>query len=283
MDLERLLDKPVLKHLRSGVATIRAIMFVGSVLGSGLALIVLAARYFSVSWKLATALSVLLILLLSVSGYAWRYVTRVYDPAFYEIVDLEGLLVVEPLGDHRRYTYTRSQTVKATRDDLRLVEFRAHWTGKGHNGTSRVESLIPEHAILDGRRAESDGRVHRWIYPRRPLERGKALRVGIRQVHEDDVEIQLPYFREGGGRYKTGKITVIVKLPFSEHSPESVRGVVWNSNRTPRKGAVVDELPIPTPRVDSAAGTAEYRVTVEKPSPYHSYGVEWTWLREPPD
>ncbi len=255
-------------------------MFVGSVALSSVVLIIAAARYFAASPKTAISLAVLVVVLLAVSGYAWHYVKRVYDPPFYEILDLNGHLVVERANGHRRYTYERRQTIVATRNDLRLIEFRAHWTGQGRSGSTRVESLRPEHAMLDGRRAESDGRVHRWIYPRRPLKRGQPVDVGIRQVHEDDLEEQLPYFREGGGRYKTNRITVTVCLPLDEHLPDSVRGVVWNSHHSAQQSAEVDDLVV-QPRVDRATSTVDYTVTVDKPRAFHSYGVEWTWGRQP--
>jgi hypothetical protein len=276
VDLERLLDKPPLRHLRTAVATIRAIMFVGTVmLGAGV-LVVLAGKYLSASPKTAIALAILLVLLLAVSSYAWFYVTRAYDPPFYEILKLEGTMVIENVNSHRRYTYTRKQQVKATRDDLRLIEFRAHWTGTGSTGTAQVVSLFRDHALLDGRRAESDGRVHRWVYPRRPLGRGQALEVGIQQVHEDDINQQLPYFREGGGRYKTSQIVVTVRFPRAEDPPEGVRGVIWNTNRVARQSPEVGILQ-PERYVDPVAGTVDYTVTIGRPKLYHSYGMRWSW------
>lgn len=279
MDLDRLLDKPLLRHLRTAVATIRAVMFVGSVvLGAGV-LVVLAGKYVSASPKISIILAILLVLLLAVSSYAWFYVTRVYDPPFYEILRLEGVMVIESENSHHRYTYTRKQKVRATRDDLRLIEFRAHWTGTGRAGTTQVESLVRDHALLDGRRAESDGRVHRWVYPRRPLGRGQILEAGIKQVHEDDINQQLPYFREGGGRYKTSQIVVTVRFPGAEDPPEAVRGVIWNSNHVARQSPEVGSLN-PERHVDPATGTVEYTVTVHRPKLYHSYGMTWSWKHQ---
>lgn len=282
MDLERLLDKPLLRHLRTIVATIRALMFVVAVLGSALVLVVLVARYFKAKPGLAIALGILLVVLLAMSTYAWHYITHVYDPPFYKIEQLNGSLTVEAANGHHRYTYERRQTVVATRDGLRLIEFRAHWTGQGHPSSTAVESLHPEHALLDGKRAESDGRVHRWLYPRRALGRGKKLEVGIKQVHEDDVRAQLPYFREGGGRYKTEKIVVAVRLPLTEHRPDSARGVVWNTHNSAEGSQEVDELEV-SRHVDPGSGTVEYTVTIDKPALFYSYGVEWTWAQQPPD
>jgi hypothetical protein len=279
VDLDRLLEKPLLKHLRTLAATIRAIIFAGSTFGSGVVLLVLAARYFSVSRGLAVTLGLLFILLTTVAGYAWYYVTHVYDPPFYKIQELHGSLVVEAANGHRKYTYERRQTVVATRNNLRLVEIRGHWTGKGRAGSTVVESIKPEHVMLDGRRPESDGRVHRWIYPRRPLKRGQPVEVGVRQTHEDDVETQLPYFREGGGRYKTERITVTVQLPFDEHVQASVRGVIWDTDHSAQQSEEIGELKV-EPRVDSTSRSVVYTVAVDIPAVFHSYGIEWTWSRD---
>jgi hypothetical protein len=252
---------------------------VGSVAVSAAILAYLAIRTFLGSPALAITLAALLVVLLAGSSYTWHYVKNIHDPPFYEILELNGSLVVEPANDHRRYTYERRQTVIATRDDLRLIEFRAHWTGQGQSGSATVESVKSEHAMLDGKNKEQDGRVHRWIYPRRPLKRGQPIEVGIRQVHEDDVEEQLPYFREGGGRYKTRRIIVKVRLPLSEHDPESVRGVVWNSHRAARQSPEVGELEVEK-HVMRTEKCIEYMVTAVAPRTFHSYGVEWTWGRD---
>ncbi len=278
MNLDRLWDWPVLRHLRNAVATIRALAFVVTVLISAAVLAYLAIRNFFGSPALAVTLVVLLTVLLAGSGYSWYYVKSIHDPPFYEIQELNGSLLVEPANGHHRFTYERRQTVVATRDDLRLIEFRAHWTGQGQPGSMTVESVKSGHAMLDGRFKEQDGRVHRWIYPRRPLKRGQPIEVGIRQVHEDDVDEQLPYFREGGGRYRTRKIIVKVRLPLSEHDTEAVRGVVWNSHRAARQSPEVGDLEVER-HVFSQESCIEYIVTVDKPRAFHSYGVEWSWSR----
>lgn len=172
--------------------------------------------------------------------------------------------------------------MRATRDDRRLVEIRGHWTGVGNKGKMKVESLIADHALLDSRSAEEDGRVHRWIYPRRPIGKGREIEVGIRQEHEDDIQPQLPYFREGGGRYRTYKITVTARFPKSE-DPNSigvVEGKVWNSRLPIRQTHPVEDIE-PVRKVDPATGTIDYVVTVERPKLYHSYGIIWRWPHQP--
>jgi hypothetical protein len=280
MDLERLLDKPILRHLRTTVATVRALAFVVAVAGSAVVLLALVARYFHVQPGLAIVLAAVAVVVVTASSYAWYYVTHSYDPPFYKIHELKGTLVVEAANGHHRYRYERRQTVEATRNNLRLIEFRAHWTGQGKQAV--VQSLRSEHSILDGRRPESDGRVHRWVYPRRPLARGQKLEVGISQVHEDETQEQLPYFREGGGRYRTNLVTVTVTIPLAEHMPDSVRGVIWNTNHVAQQSAEVGELTVER-HVDAATGLAEYTVTFEKPQVFHSYGIEWAWSKERPD
>lgn len=168
------------------------------------------------------------------------------------------------------------------RDDLRLVEIRGHWTGVSSKGKMKVESLAGDHTLLDGKSAEEDGRVHRWIYPRRPIGKGHEVEVGVRQEHEDDIQPQLPYFREGGGRYRTRKIIVRVRFPRTE-DPSSlgpVEGKVWDSRRQVRQTHPVADI-TPERKIDPINETIDYIVTVDKPKLYHSYGIIWTWPRQP--
>jgi len=280
VDLDRFLEKPLPRHLRQISGTVNAFIFTLSVLGGAAALLGIAGSHLAISPRLSIMLGVLAVVMVAVAVYARYYVTHIYDPPFYEITELNGLLTIETANGHRKYVYERRQTVRAIRNNLRLVEFRAHWTGKGAAGSMTVESTKPEHALLDGRRAESDGRVHRWIYPRRPLTRGQPIEVGIRQTHEDDVEIQLPYFREGGGRYKTHRLNVTVTIPLAEHLRDSVRGVIWDTDHSARQSEEIGELTV-KPHVDAAAGVATYIVQVANPVLFHSYGIEWTWSRQP--
>ncbi len=281
VDLEKFLDRPLLKNLRDLAATVRA-------LGFWIGLLAAALVYLTLWLKVHTPGRALPIGIatgvwgLTVLGF-WYYMMRIYEPPFYEILELEGLLVVECAGDHHRYIYTRKQRVRATREDLRLVEFRAHWTGWGSQ-RPRVESLMTDHAILDGRQAEEDGHVRRWIYPRHPIGKDREVEVGIRQTHEDDINHQLPYFREGGGHYKTEKITVTARFPIAE-DPQSlgqVEGRVWNINRPVLQNNVEGSIPC-VRKVDREHRTVDYTITVLHPKRYHSYGVAWQWPNQPED
>ncbi|GAB3428595.1 hypothetical protein [Flindersiella endophytica] len=278
MNLEKLLDRPALKNLRNLVATIRAasaVLFALSATG------VLGSFTF-LRHLIGSGVALTVGIILGVWGLTmmsfWYYVEHIYDPTFYEILELDGLLIVEPVGDHHRYTYIRKQKVRSTRRGLRLIEFRAHWTGRGSRGTVRVESLMGDHVLLDGQRAEEEGYVHRWIYAHRPLGKRREITVGVRQTHEDDVEVQHPYFRESGGRYKTHKITTTVRFPRDE-DPQSlgfVEGMIWNGNAPPRHDRVAGSL-VHVRTVNSETNTVDYTVTECRPKPYHSYGIAWTW------
>jgi hypothetical protein len=279
--LEDFLQRRFLRNLRDATATIRAVGFMVSVVLTG------GVFAYAVLRRSAVGSTTALTIVLAVASWwttvlACVYYTRhVSNPSFYEILELDGLLMIESAGDHHRYTYTRKQKVRATRNDLRLIEFRAHWTGSSSR-RPRVESAVGDHLVLDGTHEEEDGRVHRWIYPRRPLRKGEELRVGIRHVHADDVKPQLPYFREGGGRYRTRKVTVTARFPISE-DPQSlgeVAGKIWDISRSIDQGHVIGTIPH-IREVVREQGIVDYTVTVERPKLYHSYGVQWEWPARP--
>jgi hypothetical protein len=274
-DLGKFLQTPFLRNLRDLVATIRAIAFIAPALIGGLLLAYAILR------RNTPLPSPFLILALALGWWltlvgAWYYARFVSNPPFYKIVELEGVLKVERVNGHHRYTYTRKQTVKATRNELRLIEFRAHWTGSGSN-PPHVEPTEADHEILDGKRPEQDGRVHRWLYPREPIGRGHTIKVGIRQIHEDDKSPQDPYFREGGGRYKTGKIKVTVRfqLPEDPQLRNTIEGRVWNSKRSIDQGQVSGSISYRR-EVNDDLGTVDYTVTCNRPKRFHSYGLAWT-------
>lgn len=274
MNIEDLLDRPLLRQLRTAVETLNAIIFLitTGVIGAGA--IFLAARHFHLQAATVIALAATLVIVTFGTVGTVYYVAHEYDPRFYEILELNGLLLVESAGDHHRYTYERKQRVRSTRDDLRLVEVRAHWTGKGSKGITHVASLKSEHTLLDGKAPEENGHVHRWIYLRRPLGRGSEVEVGVRQIHEDDAEQQSPYYREGGGSYHARLVTVVARFPIEE-DVHNVEGAIWNSNRSIRHH-IVGSLPCER-RVDRPHGFVDYIVTVQRPRRYHSYGVRWNW------
>jgi alkylated DNA nucleotide flippase Atl1 len=78
VDLDRLWDKPVLRHVRNAVATIRALAFVMSVVASAAVLIYLAIRNYVGSPALAITLGIMLVALLAGSGYIWHYVKNIH-------------------------------------------------------------------------------------------------------------------------------------------------------------------------------------------------------------
>jgi hypothetical protein len=201
---------------------------------------------------------------------------RTNAPTLYRILHLEGTLRIEPIDDYRKYHYERRQTIQATSDDLRLIEFREHWSGKGSRNSLSIECIKPVDAILlDGRVAEEDGRVHRWLYPTRPLARGECISLEVHQTHIDDVETQRPYFRQGGGRFATERIRVEVHFPIG-YEPHEIHGGVWNTGRPLLQTQVVRNIDYIRTE-DRVAGFAAYAVEVSRTQPHHSYGLYWTW------
>lgn len=201
---------------------------------------------------------------------------RTFNPAFYRIIRLEGDLRIEPVGDYRHYLYVRRQKIQATRDDLRLIEFREHWTGKGSRDSMTVQCTKPADAVLmDGKIPEEDGRVHRWVYPTRPLGRGETLEIEVHQAHIDDVEMQRPYFRQGGGRYDTDAIGVQVRFP-SGYEPTEIHGAVWNTGRPLLQNQLIHTIDC-TRTEDRAAGEVTYAVEAGRLPHHHSVGLYWVW------
>jgi len=209
------------------------------------------------------------------------YIRWFHNPAQYEILKATCTLLVEAVGSHHRYTYTKIQKVRALRRNLRLVEFKAHWTGQSSKGKLRVEPVYGNHVVLDGYNPEEDGRVHRWVYPGTPVGRGHILTVGIEHVHEDDMGQQRPYFRDGGGAYRAKKLTVVVRFPLGEE-PSDVSGGVWNTHLPVGQNNYVGSYP--SQRVLSADGRiVDHVVVVKRPKRHHSYGLRWTWARRRAD
>lgn len=201
----------------------------------------------------------------------WGYVMRLLEPACYRIESLNGTVLIKPAGDHFSYEYTRVQTVKSVRSDLRLIEFPSHWTGRCTQDKVTVAPLVQGHRLLDGGRSEEDGRQHRWIYLGHPITRGVSVDVGLQQTMEDDIEPMLTYFREGGGRYRTRNLKVVASFETSSE-PAQVKGAIWNTKRKVQVGGLECVR-----MVDRKAQRVDYIVVVPKPHPFHSYGVQWTW------
>jgi hypothetical protein len=273
MSIERVLNSRPARVLRDAAGTVRAVMFLGGVLVVVAGLAFTAATY--VGTDSGLIVGAIVGASLGVAGIAtvWYAVARYYDPPYYEILEIEGSLAIETFDHHHRYLYVKRQTVRALRNDLRLVEFKAHWTGRG--SIMDVRPLINDHVVLDSVAAEEDGRVYRWIYPGGPVGRGQTFEVGLRQTHDDDHVRQKPYYRDGGGRYKTKRLTIVVKFPVG-HEPHPVDGAVWNTRVTVGHTKVVGKMNY-TRTIDHSSGTANYSMTVDRPKRYHSYGFRWNW------
>jgi hypothetical protein len=273
MTLEKLMDRPVLKNARTIVATVNSFVLLSSVAASVLVAFSIDARLNRT--VLAATLSLFVGIALGALLYL-RYRLQTFNPTFYRILRLEGILRVEPVGDYRRYHYARRQRIQATHDDVRLIELREHWTGKGSRDSLTVRCVRPTDAVLmDGKVPEEDGRVHRWVYPTRPLGRGEHLEVEVHQTHIDDVETQRPYFRQGGGRYDTESICVQVCFPAG-YEPVEIHGGVWNTGRPLLHNQLIETIDCARTE-DRTAGTITYTVEWGRMSHHHSVGLYWVW------
>ncbi len=276
MELERLLNVRPLKIVRDAGATIRSIALFATLLlaGGGYLTYLVSARFDDTKVLAGTAVAEFGLLLLAATCFRY-YSVHYCDPAPYEILRIEGLLIIEPVGGYHRYTNTRRQTIKVLRDNVRLVEHRSHFTGRGSRGKNSIESLMPGHDLFVARAAEEDGGRRLWIYPGRPLFRGDVEEVGIRQVFEDNIETMKPYYRKGGNRFKTREISIAIRFVLAE-DPLKIDGLVWNNGTTYHKRREVGTI-APVRTVDRLAGTVEYQISVPKAKPHHAYGFRWVW------
>ncbi len=215
-----------------------------------------------------------LCLVIALSICVWYYVKRICDPEPYKITKLEGALFVEAVGDHHHYKNEREQTVKALRNNVRLIEVRSHWTGSYSKQTYKVSSTKREHKLFDGYIREEDARIHRWIYLSRALgKKDESVTVGVCQEWEDDLEAMHPYYREGGARYKTRDLKITARFRAKDAPRESdVEGCVWNTAKSEVTGQIKVQH-----HYDPQSQCMEYFVIVPKPKRFHSYGVRWSW------
>lgn len=274
MSVERLLDKPILRNTRTVAATANAAIFF---VLAGFSLSTLVTMVMSTMMRNPIYLQAGIILTTTSAGLlliSVHHKVRSQNHTYYTILALEGTLEVNRENHYRRYTYERFQRIEATRSDLRLIELREHWTGVGAG--PHVELSKPRDAVLlDGKYAETDSRVHRWIYPGRPMGRGEQLEILVRQEHTDDSRPQLPYFRQGGGRYKTNRVAVRVRFP-KNYDPGDVEGAIWNTGDALRQTQIVGRLQCKKVPIDGSE-MVEYSIEVTSTVRHHSYGLRWTW------
>jgi hypothetical protein len=274
--MERLLNGPLLKAIRDVVATIRAVLFLGAPLlvGNGF-FAYLVGSHINSKRALEGIAFVAASLVAGVGLAGCYYIRNVNDPAPYRVVEMEGMLTIEPIEGHpcHRYILERKEIVAATRNNLRLIEHRTHWTGGGAKSLCEARSLSADHELFVGSRAEEDGRRRLWVYLGEPLGKGETAQVGTREVYVDDVESMKPYHRKGCGRFKARNLTVVTRFAASE-DPRDVEGLIWNDDRKVRERAIVGTVGFKRiPHPDS--GTVDYVVAVPRPKRYHSYGIRW--------
>jgi hypothetical protein len=276
LDIDKFLDMAPFRIIRNAAATFKAAtFFLGLLVAGGVLLGYLITTHVTSRTTLAIIAIVSVFMIIGIALGFWYYIQQICDPAQYEITSLDCLLVVQCIGNHHQYINSREQTIRARRNNVRLVEHRAHWTGQGSKGKSSSGSLTSKHEFYSARHPEEDGRTHHWIYLGRPLSKGDTERVGFRQTFEDNVEPMHTYYREGGGRYKARSLTVTTRFSVGD-DPTTVQGRTWNNDRRSRQRHEVGQLE-PERKADPTVGTVDYVVTVRRPKRYHSYGMRWEW------
>lgn len=274
MGVGKFLDMAFFRTLRDAVATIRAVsFFLGPIVAGGVLLGYLVATYVDSKTVLVTIAVVSLFMIVGIASGFWYYIQKICDPDPYEITDIDCLLIVKHIGGHHQFVNNREQTIRARRNNVRLVEHRAHWTGQGSKSKSNSGSLAGKHEFYSARHPEEDGRTHHWIYLGRPLSKGDTERVGFHQTFEDNVAPMHTYYREGGGRYRARNLTVTTRFSVDDEPP-IVEGHVWNNDRRNRQRHEVGRLEHER-KADPATGTVDYLVKVRRPKRYHSYGIRW--------
>ncbi len=276
MDTNKFLDMPLFRTLRNAAATIKAVsFFLGPIAVAGIFLGYLITTHVESRTALAVIVVVSLFMVVGIILGFWYYIQRICDPDPYEITSIDCLLVVERVGNHHHYTNSREQTIKARRNNVRLIDHRAYWTGQSSKGKSSSGSLEHRHEFYSASRPEEDGRTYHWIYLGRPLSRGDTERIGFRQTFEDNVAPMHTYYREGGGRYKAKNVTVTTRFSVGDE-PRTAEGHVWNNDRRNRQRHEVGRL-TPERKTGPTPGTVDYVVVVHRPKRYHSYGIRWEW------
>jgi hypothetical protein len=271
MSIDKVMDKRTLRTTQAVAEAVNASVLVVSLAGSA----VLTVATYADPAPLSVSVLAFLFASAAWSVHLQRRLRR-HDATGYRILRLEGVMTVEPEGDHHAIDYVRTQEIQATQDDVRLIELREHWTGRGSADSVRVKCTRPADArFFDGRDPEEDGRVHRWIYPNRPLGRGERLTVELHQQHRDDAWRQRPYFRQGGGRHQAGHVIARVTFP-SSYEPDAVDGAIWNTGRTLFPTQTVGRLDC-TRTEDRMAGTVTFSVEANALKAHHSVGMRWIW------
>lgn len=280
LNADKFLDMPLFRTLRNAVATIKALgFFLGPVVAGGIFLGYLITTHVESRTALAIIVVVSLFMIVGIATGFWYYIQRVCDPDPYELTSIDCVLVIRREGNHHHFTNSREQTVKARRNNVRLVDHRAHWTGQGSKGKSNSGSLSGTHEFYSARQPEEDGRTYHWIYLGRPLNKGDTERVGFRQTFEDNVAPMHTYYREGGGRYRARNLSVTTRFS-NDDDPPTVEGHVWNNDRRNRQRHEVGRLE-PERQAHPETSTVDYVIKVRRPKKYHSYGVRWQWPTPP--
>jgi hypothetical protein len=271
MWLIRLLDMPLLKGLRDAVATIRAASFVTTGIAALSLVVYLAWRRQELRLN---HMAIIAGTLLTLGTFAWavHHRARLLPTNAYEILSLESTLFIERVNSHHRYTMTKDCRIVSRRNDLRLVDQRWYWTGKGSR-PYELCSLANGHVIFDGKRPEQDNWTHRWVYLGGRLSRGEATRVGTVLTVEDDVEPMRPFFTDGGKGYRTHSLKLTLRFPLGTE-PSRVEGRIWTRNLDDL--SVRGELAV-IRIVDSTNSFSEYVATIEHPLRNRRYGLQWEW------
>ncbi|UQU67576.1 hypothetical protein COUCH_15450 [Couchioplanes caeruleus] len=201
--------------------------------------------------------------------YAWG--RRFMDLSPYEIISLHSTELVEKVGAHHRYTWTREMVIKARRRDVRLIEATFYWTGRTKK-QFLCEPLVGEHMILDGKVTEEDHGVHRWIYLGRPMGRHEEVRTGIRLTFEDDAQAMQCFIRERP-TCRIRHLEIRLRFPVTEE-PKSVTAI-YSPSRGEYSEVIASRSLRPERIADPGMGTVDFVLINDKHRRDTALGMRW--------
>lgn len=257
--LRQLLDQPAIKTVRDATATANAFgVLISVLLGTGGLLFLVLGRW-SVQTEFLAAVGGLI-----AGGLLTWSVLRRRQGTRYKVLAYESRLRIESAGIHKRYTCTRTTTIRALTDGVRTIEFRWNWTGES-NAKPETQPLSPRHIVFDGDQREKDQYIYQWLYLGQAIGKGAEETVGTVTVFDDDLRAMRPYWSVGSG---ARKLSVVVEF-VRGIEPAIVEGAIWHK-RTGRAG-IVDFLR----KVDADADLVRFSLEVTRPRRLHQYGFRW--------
>jgi uncharacterized membrane protein YeaQ/YmgE (transglycosylase-associated protein family) len=265
----RIFDWSPIKASRDLAATIKAFMFLGPPVAGVIGWLV-AKSTGNGGLVIAIGAGVVSTVCASALTYTWG--RRFMDLSPYEIISLKSTELIERVGAHHRYTWTREMVVKARRRDVRLIEATFYWTGRTTKKL-HCEPLVPDHRILDGRVTEEDHGVHRWIYLGRPLGRSEEVRTGIKLTFEDDAQAMQCFIRERP-ICRIRHLEIRLRFPATEE-PKSVTAI-HSPSRGQYSEVVNSETLKPQRIADPDVGMVDFVLVNDDHQRESALGMRWS-------